>query len=42
MRNFLREHWLYIVTPLVVVLAVLIVVVVTADGSLSDFIYTIY
>lgn len=42
MRNFLRENWLYIVAPLVIVLIVLVCLILFSDGSPSVFNYPIF
>lgn len=43
MGNFLKENWLWIVTPVVVVAAVVLYVVVSSQGSdpAADFIYNL-
>lgn len=41
MLRFLREYWIWIVTPLVLVLLAAIVAIVFFDDSLSPFVYPI-
>lgn len=40
--GFLRENWLYIVLPIAVVVAGLVLLVVLGDDSASNFIYNIF
>lgn len=42
MRNFLRENWLYIVAPLVLILIGLGALILFGDDSASPFIYNIF
>jgi uncharacterized membrane protein YidH (DUF202 family) len=41
MKEFLRENWLYIAVPLVVVLVVLIGLLLFGGDSASPFIYNV-
>ena len=41
MKQFLREHWLYIVVPLALVLLVLAVLLLFGDDSVAPFIYNV-
>jgi hypothetical protein len=42
MGDFLRENWLYIVLPIVIVMLGLAALVVFGDDSASNFIYNIF
>lgn len=37
--DFLKENWLWIAAPVVIVLGVVIYLIVTGDGNSSDFTY---
>lgn len=40
--SFLRENWIYIVAPLVVVLLGIAVILILSNGSESPFTYNIF
>ena len=42
MRQFLRENWIYIVAPVVIVLVGLGLLIAFSDESVSPFIYNIF
>lgn len=42
MKNFLRENWLYIVTPLALVLVLLVALILFGDDSTSPFLYNLF
>jgi uncharacterized membrane protein len=43
MKAFLRENWLWIVTPIVLVLVLVVVVAfVFHDGDLGNFVYPLF
>ena len=39
MKKFLREYWLYVVAPFVIVIVLIIVLALTSDGPASPFNY---
>jgi hypothetical protein len=42
MKEFLRENWLYIVAPLVIVMIGIVVILILSNGSESSFTYNVY
>ena len=43
MKNFLRENWLWIATPIVLVMVLLIVVAfVFHEGDMGNFVYQLF
>ena len=42
MGRFLRENWIFIVAPLVLVLIGLVVLIALGDDSSGNFIYNIF
>jgi hypothetical protein len=42
MKSFLRENWIFIVAPLVLVLVGLVVLIAFSDDAPSNFIYNIF
>jgi hypothetical protein len=42
MKEFLRENWLYIVAPLVIVLVGIVVILVLSNGAESPFTYNVH
>ena len=42
MKQFLRENWLYIVAPLVIVMIGIVVILVMSNGSESPFTYNLW
>jgi hypothetical protein len=42
MRQFLRENWIYIVAPLVIVVVGLVLLILFDKDSSSPFIYNIF
>lgn len=39
---FLRENWLFLVAPVLLALALLLLLVLVSDGSPSQFIYNLW
>ena len=42
MGNFLRENWIWILAPIVLVLGLILAIVVFGSGDDSPFVYNIF